>query len=287
VTVDAHHHLWTDPAQLTWLDEPGHEPLRRAFSFSELQELMAPHGVRGSVVVEAGGERPAELGELLHIASNEDGLLGVVGWLDADDASSDGARSVAAAWAHEHAEEWLKGLRIQAQSRPEAYLDHPRIAAAAARLGALERVLEVVVVPRHLPSVGRLAAAHPGTIVVIDHCAKPAIVSSDPADFEHWRDALREVARRPNTVCKVSGLVTQAPWSTWESSDVRPYVDTVVEIFGPQRLMFGSDWPVCQLAATYDEVVETARTCLAALSESEQRWVFEETATRTYTLERP
>ena len=115
---------------------------------------------------------------------------------------------------------------------------------------------------------------------VVDHISKPVIGES----LSPWADQLRELAALPNVTCKLSGMVTEAPWTTWKPSDLQPYADVVLESFGPDRVMFGSDWPVCLLAATYAEVVETAQTLTAALSLAEQEAVFATTATRTYRL---
>lgn len=136
--------------------------------------------------------------------------------------------------------------------------------------------------PHQLPAAVRAAALLPGLTLVLDHAGKPPVAERRTRP---WADGLRALARLPNTVCKLSGLVTEADRGSWSVADLRPYADTVIDSFGPGRLMFGSDWPVCTLAAGYDEVVGAARALTARLSEDEQRSVFAATANRVYGLD--
>jgi L-fuconolactonase len=141
---------------------------------------------------------------------------------------------------------------------------------------------ELLVVPDQLPAAVDTVAALPSAPFVLDHCAKPLITTGS---LEPWASLIRELARFENVTCKLSGLVTEADWAQWTVDDLRPYVDVVLEAFGPARLMFGSDWPVCLLAAPYDRVVATAHELTAELTRGERDRIFGGTATQVYALE--
>jgi L-fuconolactonase len=280
VIIDAHHHLWLAPERLPWLSEDGHEPLRRPFGTDAFRAAVNGLGVSGSVLVEAGSQRAEETTELLAIAADEPSVLGVVGWLDPNEHDANGSVERALAAPNSR---WLKGLRIQVQSQPADYLDAAHVDAVVDSMHGRGLVLELVLRPEHLPSVARLTARHPELTVVIDHCAKPSI--ADGADAEKWHEDIAAVAASASTVCKLSGLVTEAEWSSWSVDDLLPYSDAVIDAFGANRVMFGSDWPVCLLAASYQEVLGAARQMLSWLTPSERTAVLGRTACRVYGLE--
>lgn len=177
---------------------------------------------------------------------------------------------------------YLKGIRHQVQGEPDPeWLLRPDVRRGLAAVAEAGLVYDLIVQPHQLPSAAAAAAALPELTFVLDHLGKPPIVAGD---LEPWASGVRALAALPNTVCKLSGMVTEADLGKWTVDDLRPYADTVLEAFGPSRMMFGSDWPVCTLAATYEEVAESARELTAGLGDDERDQVFEGTATRVYRL---
>jgi len=284
--IDAHHHLWGDPGDLSWLQEPGHGPLRRPFDLPDLRPLLRSTGRLGTVLVESGTQRRDELDILLAAAEEYAEILGVVGWVDTRGPVTDVSDQVGLAFAHPLANRWLKGLRIQAQSESADHLTTPAAQAAAEELAA-RGVLELVLRPEHLPGAADLARRSPSTTLVVDHAAKPTISSGTGPSFDTWRAGMEALADCPSTYVKISGLVTEADWARWTWRDLQPYVATLLELFGPDRLMLGSDWPVCLLAADYAEVFDAAERCLAQLSTAELDQVAGGTAQRVYHLDDP
>ncbi|MFJ1875683.1 amidohydrolase family protein [Streptomyces chartreusis] len=277
--VDAHHHVWDlSVRDQDWITGPELRPLRRNFGVGDLAPEARAAGVGRTVLVQTITVLE-ETPEFLALAAEHELIAGVVGWTDltrpdiADELSRlrelPGGR-------------YLKGIRhqVQGEADPEWLLraDVRRGLAAVAEAGL---VYDLVVLPHQLPACVRAAADLPGLTFVLDHSGKPPIAS---AAREPWTRDVRALAALPNTVCKLSGLVTEADLADWTVTDLRPYADAVLEAFGPGRLMFGSDWPVCTLAATYGEVLAAARELTAALSDAERTQVFEGTAARVYGL---
>ncbi|MDT9684457.1 amidohydrolase family protein [Streptomyces sp. TRM76323] len=280
--VDAHHHVWDLAVRdQPWLDGPGTAPLRRTFTADDLAPAARAAGVRATVVVQTVTV-PGETGELLALADRHPLVGAVVGWIDltAPDVADRLAALRALPGGHR-----LAGIRHQVQDEPDPdWLLRPAVLRGLAALAAAGLVYDLVVRPPHLPAATRAAALLPGLTFVLDHLGKPPVASGA---LEPWAGHVRALAALPNTVCKLSGLVTEADHATWTTADLRPYADTVLDAFGPARLMFGSDWPVCLLAARYDEVVTAARDLTARLSPAERAAVFADTATRVYGLPAP
>jgi len=276
--VDAHHHVWDlTVREQSWMVGPELDPIRRNFSLEDLAPLAVEADVSATVLVQTVG-LVEETVEFLEIASSNDLVAGVVGWVDltADDigdvldgllARPDGS--------------YLKAIRHQVHDEPDVdWLLRPDVQRGLAAVASAGLAYDLLTKTPHLPAAIQTARNLPQLTFVVDHISKPVIGES----LSPWADQLRELAALPNVTCKLSGMVTEAPWTTWKPSDLQPYADVVLESFGPDRVMFGSDWPVCLLAATYAEVVETAQTLTAALSLAEQEAVFATTATRTYRL---
>ncbi|WP_433254753.1 amidohydrolase family protein [Streptosporangium sp. CA-135522] len=273
--IDAHHHVWDlSVRDQDWIAGPALAPLRRNFGVEDLP--AAPAGVTATVLVQTITV-PEETPEFLALAEAHDLIAAVVGWTDlttpsvADDLAA--LRGAPGGW-------YLRGIRHQVQGEADPRWlcrdDVRRGLAAVERAGL---VYELLTLPHQLPAAIETVTALPGLGFVIDHCAKPPVASGE---LEPWATLIRELAARPNVTCKLSGLVTEADWDTWTAEDLRPYADVVLEAFGPRRVMFGSDWPVCLLAAPYGTVLESARTLTAHLSESERDEVFGGVATRVY-----
>jgi L-fuconolactonase len=255
--IDAHQHFW-DPAAADYPWMTGaFEPLRRAFGPSDLAPLLDTAGVTGTIAVQARQE-VAETHDLLEMAAATDWIVGVVGWVDLT--QDDVRETIDEIRDGDHGGR-LVGMRhlVHDEPDPEWLLRHDvmRGLAAVADAGL---VYDLLVRTRELPAATEVARRLPELRLVVDHLAKPPIASQSG---EHWVSAIGEIARLPNVTCKVSGLVTEADWASWAAADVAPYVSTVVKMFGPDRLMWGSDWPVCTLAASYLQVLEVAREVLA------------------------
>ena len=277
--VDAHHHLWDlDVRDQDWITGPALAPLRRNFLLDDFRQLAEAHGIATSVVVQTVTV-PGETPELLALAAGSDLIAGVVGW--ADLTAPDIADRIAAL-AELPGGAKLVGLRHQVQGEPDPdWLTRPDVLrglAVAARAGL---VYDLVITSGQLAASARAAAAVPDLLFVLDHLGKPPIAAGRT---EPWAEDLRGLAALPNTSAKLSGLVTEADWRRWQVADLRPYADAALDAFGPDRLMFGSDWPVCTLAASYPDVLAAARTLTEQLSPAEREAVFSGTATAAYGL---
>jgi len=273
--IDAHQHLWT--ADYAWLADPALARIRRDYTVADLRAALRGTGVERTVLVEAGRGDDAETTEFLALADATPEIAGVVGWASLTDPDLTGtiARHRAGPGGR-----LLVGIRDQVQAEPDAHLDRPDVRAGLAAVAAAGLVNEVVVRAPQLPSVARAAAALPDSTFVLDHLGKPR-VAAGTAGLREWLEWVAPVAARPNVVAKLSGLVAEADWADWTRDDLRPFVRAAVELFGTDRLMFGSDWPVCEVAAGYAEVKDAMTEALGGAPDD----VFAGTATRTYRLE--
>jgi L-fuconolactonase len=277
--VDAHHHFWDlSVRDQDWITGPALAPLRRDFTLADLEPEARAVGVTATVLVQTIGVAE-ETPEFLAVAKGSDLVAGVVGWTDLT--APDVADTLAALRALPGGDR-LVGIRHQVQGEPDPEwllrADVRRGLAAVAEAGL---AYDLVVVASQLPAAAKAAELLPGLTFVLDHLGKPPIASGA---IQPWADHVAALAARPNTVCKLSGMVTEAAWDSWTPNGLRPYADTVLDAFGPARLMFGSDWPVSRLAASYAEVLDAARTVTDGLSESERNQVFATTARRVYGL---
>ncbi|MFF3656504.1 amidohydrolase family protein [Streptomyces olivochromogenes] len=277
--VDAHHHVWDlSVRDQDWINGPELQPLRRDFALADLAPQARAAGVDRTVLVQTITV-PEETPEFLALAAQGELIAGVVGWTDLTrpDVADELARLRELPGGRH-----LKGIRHQVQGEPDpewllrADVRHGLAAVADAGL-----VYDLVVLPHQLPACVRAAAGHPGLTFVLDHLGKPPIATGA---LQPWATAVRALAALPNTVCKLSGMVTEADLAKWTVDGLRPYADTVLDAFGPGRLMFGSDWPVCTLAASYGQVVQVAEELTGGLGAEERAEVFGGTATRVYRL---
>ena len=275
--VDAHHHVW-DPGTRahTWLDSlPG---LRRRFNAADFAQVAADHGVTASVLVQVLASA-AETEEFLALAATPGVIAGVIGWADltapgvADEISR--LRQLPGGGS-------LVGLRHMVQDEPDpGWLDRRDVRRGIRAAGHAGLAYDLLVRPAQLPAALRVASDSADVRFVLDHGAKPDIASGQ---LEPWSSLVADLARRPNVTCKLSGLVTEAG-SGWTVPRIVPYAARLLECFGPGRLMFGSDWPVCTLAASYGEVLALAREALGdQLSPAELDAVFAGNAITTYGL---
>ncbi|MFC0430198.1 amidohydrolase [Kutzneria buriramensis] len=275
--VDAHHHMWDLAVRdQPWTADPDvADTLHRTFLLTDLTPLTSAAGIDASVLVQTITV-PEETPEFLALAEESPLVQAVTGWTDLT--APDVAETLAALRAS-HGGRWLKGIRHQVQGEPDPdWLIRDDVLRGLKAVGEAGLVYELLTYPHQLPAATRAAAELPGTRFVLDHCSKPPITSGD---LEPWATRLRALAALPNVTCKLSGLVTEAS-PDWTVADLRPYVEVVLDAFGPDRVMFGSDWPVCLLAATYAEVVEATAELIGGLSETEQDAVLGGTAARVY-----
>ncbi|OUD03051.1 amidohydrolase family protein [Streptomyces swartbergensis] len=272
--VDAHHHVWDlSVRDQDWIAEGS--PIRRDFTVKDLAAEARAAGVDRTVLVQTVTV-PEETPEFLAVADAHELIAGVVGWTDLTrpDVADELARLRELPGGR-----YLKGIRHQVQGEPDPeWLLRPDVRRGLTAVADAGLVYDLVVLPHQLPACTQAAASLPGLTFVLDHLGKPPIASGA---LEPWASGLRTLAALPNTVCKLSGMVTEADLESWSIDDLRPYADTVLEAFGPDRLMFGSDWPVCTLAATYGDVLDTARRLTGP---SEHARIFGATATRLYDL---
>ena len=272
--VDAHHHFW-DPRRrdYPWMGDEL-SPIRRPFAPDDLRPELVQNNVDRTVLVQTVSSLD-ETREFLETASQTDFVAGVVGWVDLTDPS---VAELIASLRSAKGGDRLVGIRHQVHDEPDAsWLLRHDVQRGIAAVGAVGLVYDVLVRTRELPAALATVRAHPEMRFVIDHAAKPRVAGG--AWDIAWEKALAPLADEPNVSCKLSGLVTEADWKTWTREQLRPYLERVLDWFGPGRCMFGSDWPVCLLAADYAEVVATMREIIG-----DDEDVFGSTAARVYGL---
>jgi L-fuconolactonase len=281
--IDAHHHVW----DLAVRDQPWIEPdwpIRRSYTLADLAGPATAAGVEATVLVQTVLD-PAETPEFLALAAAWSGPLvaGVVGWVDLT--RVDVADALAELTAAEGGER-LVAIRHQVQGEPDPrWLCRPDVRRGLRAVGAAGLAYDLLTRPHQLPAAVETARDLPEVRFVADHLSKPPIAGGQPRP---WADDLRALAACPNVAAKLSGLVTEADWTGWTVEQLRPYAEVAVDAFGPDRLMFGSDWPVCLLATgSYGEVVDVARQLTDGLSATERAEVFAGTARRWYRLVGP
>jgi len=274
MVVDAHHHLW-DPAHrdYPWMgDELA--AIRRRFDAADLKPLIDANGIDHTVLVQTVSSLE-ETREFLQAAADNEFIAGVVGWVDLTDVS---VGKTLAGLKRSQGGTFLVGIRHQVHDEPDPkWLLREEVQRGIAEVGEAGLVYDILVRTRELPAALETVKRHPGMRFVIDHAAKPRIAAG--ARDEAWEKALAPLADHANVTCKLSGLVTEADWKAWTPGQLEPYVRRVLDWFGPERCMFGSDWPVCLLAAPYADVVEATRSIIG-----DDANVFGETATRVYGL---
>jgi len=276
--IDAHQHILDpDRAPYPWMTADV-DVLGRPFPLDELLPELAAAGVDGTVVVQARTELD-ETRDLLALAAATPIVLGVVGWADLTDPALDDVLAELRAGA---GGERLVGIRHPAHDEPDPeWLLRPDVRRGIAIAGRSGLAIDLLVRPREMPAALELARSEPATRFVVDHLGKPPIAAGT---LEPWATLLAGLAGVPNTWCKLSGLVTEAAWDAWTVDDLRPSVAWALERFGATRLLFGSDWPVCLLAASYEAVIASARTLTDGLSGSERAAVFGGNAEEVYRL---
>jgi L-fuconolactonase len=272
--IDAHHHLWHySAAEYEWIDDRM-AALRRDFLLPDFVAELAAAGVDGAVTVQARQTLEETLW-LLELAKSSKEIRGVVGWSPI--AAPDFEASLNALTADPK----LVGLRHIVQAEPKGFLDHADFNRGIRALHGTRLVYDLLIAEHQLEEAIRFVDRHPQQTFVLDHLAKPKIAAGE---IEPWRTRMQELSKRSNVCCKISGMVTEDSWSHWSIESVRPYLDTVAESFGANRLMAGSDWPVCLVATGYAQWWQVLRNYLADFSQDERANIFGTTAKTVYDL---
>jgi L-fuconolactonase len=272
--IDSHQHFWRyDRQNQAWIDE-SMAVLRRDFMPPELLLELTRAGFDGSVAVQAA-QSLAETRFLLALSEAHAFIRGVVGWVDLRAAELAGTLESLAA--HQR----FKGVRHIVQDEPPGFLADTAFRTGVASLARFDLSYDILVYAQQLPEVIDFASALPEVRFVLDHLAKPPVRAGK---LDPWREQIRRLAALPNVSCKLSGLVTEADWHGWQASQLEPFIDVVVESFGPGRVLVGSDWPVCQLAGSYTDVMRVFDDYFAGFSPAERAAIFGENAARIYRI---
>jgi len=273
--IDSHQHFWqVGRFDYPWMSSSV-EVLYQDYLPDQLQPVLAENGVSKTVLVQASNS-VEESRWLLSLADSHPFIAGVVGWVDL--MSADVGRQLDELSAHPK----FKGVRHLVESEPgDDWLVQPEVLRGLHRLADYGLSYDLLVHTRHLKYVPTVTDSCPGLSLVIDHMAKPPIANGE---ITGWFNELKPVAANPNIQCKLSGLITEANWTTWTPNDLRPFVERALELFGPERLMFGSDHPVCLLAGSYKRVLESFQEILAELNEHDRERIFATNAANFYRL---
>ena len=275
MTIDSHQHFWKyDPGRHSWISE-SMQILRRDYLPADLGPLLASNGVDGCVAVQADMSE-GETEFLLQQAAENPFIKGVVGWVDLQDDAVD------ARLAHYAGNPLLKGIRHIVQDEPDDnFMRNPEFQRGIAFLAQHALIYDILVYPRQLPAAIALVRKFPDQPFVLDHLAKPAVSEGvDPL----WKKHIQALAECPNVFCKLSGMVTEAREYRWKKENLFPFLEIVVDAFGTGRLLFGSDWPVCLLAAEYREVKDIVTSFLDPFTTAEKEDIFGNNAINVYNL---
>ena len=273
--LDSHQHFWHySPDTHDWITDDM-AVLKRDFLPPDLQPLLEQNGFDGCVAVQAS-QSEQETDFLLNLADRYNFIRGVVGWVDLQD------KQVEARLAHYAQFDKLVGMRHVVQSEAdEHFLIRPDFLRGVALLQEYDLAYDLLVVERQLLASIQFVSQLPQTRIALDHIAKPKIAERE---LLPWKENIQSLAAYPNVYCKLSGMVTEADWAAWQPADIIPYLDVVVDAFGPNRLMFGSDWPVCLLAAPYRRVYTLIDQYLADFTEVERAKIYGQNAIDFYQL---
>lgn len=273
--IDAHQHFWHyAPRDYSWITGEM-QTLKRNFEPEDLKPLLDRAGMDGTIAVQAR-HAVQETDWLLALADQYPFIKGVVGWVDLESPT-----------VHEQLETYaqrppFRGVRhIVHDEADDRFMLRPQFLHGLSLLASFDLVYDLLLFPKHLPIAADVVQRFPQQRFVLDHVAKPAIKTHS---FAPWDADIRALARFPNVFCKVSGMVTEAAWNTWTPDDFTRYLDTVFDCFGPERLLFGSDWPVCTLSGTYADVVLLVQQYMRGLSVEQQDHIFGGTAAEVYAL---
>jgi len=273
--IDSHQHFWKfDPVRDSWIDEKM-ATIQRDFLPADLKPLLIANSFEASVVVQSD-QSEAENDFQLNNASANEFVKGVVGWVDLQ------ADNVHDRLAYYSQFKKMKGFRHVLQGEKQRdFMLRPAFKKGIGELHAFGFTYDILIFPDQLSYTEQFVKSFPYQPFVIDHIAKPYIKDKK---IDQWKKEMRALGKYENLFCKISGMVTEAEWKTWKKEDFRPYLDVVLETFGTHRIMFGSDWPVCLVAASYNQVVDLVKDYFFKLSANEQEAFFQKNAERFYKL---
>jgi L-fuconolactonase len=272
--IDSHQHFWKyDPVRDAWIT-PDREAIRRDFLPDDLRPLLRDSNIDGSVNVQVDQSAKETL-MMLRLADQNPFIKGVVGWVDL---RSPGVNDQLA-YLSQYKK--LKGFRHIVQAEPDGFLLQKDFLRGIKSLADFGYTYDLLVYPTQLQEAVGFVRQFPAQKFVLDHMAKPLIREGS---FEPWKKYIANLASAGNVYCKLSGMVTEADWKKWEPADFRPYLDVVFSCFGPQRLLYGSDWPVCLLASTYQQQLAIVEDYINPLSFSEKQHIMGENAVQFYNL---
>ena len=280
--IDSHHHIWDLAIQpQPWIDGDTMKSINKDFSMEDLKNEISGSKIEKTILCQTA-RNTAETKYFLHTAASDPTIVGVIGWLDLN---SDSAKLQIEDYKNVAGNEFLVGFREMAQDISDSgFLARPTVIQNVQMLGSLGFTYDLLIKEPQMDAAIQLVESAPETQFVIDHLGKPQIADKK---LDAWKQNIESLANFPNTVCKVSGMVTESRWNSWEIQDFEPYFDVVLEAFGPSRLMFGSDWPVALLSATYSEVVTLAEKLTSSFSRSEEDSFWRNTAVQTYKINLP
>lgn len=273
--IDAHQHFWEfDPVRDGWITEEM-TVIRKDFLPKDIKPVLKKNGIEGCVAVQAD-QSEKETNFLLDLAKENDFIKGVVGWIDLLKENINERLDYYSQF------KALKGFRhILQGEKDRQFMLRPDFIRGIRALKKFNFTYDILIFPDQLQHTKNFVAAFPDQKFVIDHIAKPYIIDKE---IDEWKKDITDVAKQENVYCKISGLVTEADWKKWKEKDFVPYLDVIVESFGMDRVMFGSDWPVCLLAASYKKVKEIVENYLSSFAQQEQEKVFGQNAIEFYNL---
>ena len=274
MVLDSHQHFWKyDPHRDSWIDE-NMKTLRRDFLPKDLDPILEKNGINGCIAVQADqSEHETEF--LLSLTKNNSFIKGVVGWVDLR------ADNIEERLAHYSSNNLLKGVRHIVQAEPDDFMLGEKFKYGISLLTQFGLTYDILVLPPQLPATIQFVNKFPSQKFVIDHMAKPNIKKGE---MVAWKNNMEELAKSPNIYCKISGLVTEADWKNCKKEDFSPYLDLIFKAFGVDRIMFGSDWPVCKLAAEYRQQLEIIESYISSFSSEDKKKIMGENTIRFYNI---
>jgi L-fuconolactonase len=272
--VDAHQHFWNyDAPRDAWITDEM-SVLKKDYLPDQLSEEFKRHNIHGCVAVQAS-QSENETFFLRELAASHDWIFGVVGWIDLQNKNIEERLEYFSSFKK------IKGWRHIIQSEPPGFMTRQSFQNGMKMLSHYHFTYDILVYPNQIAEATELVKQFPNQQFVVDHLAKPVIKERE---FEKWAKEMKLLSQHPNVYCKLSGMVTEAKWNAWRKEEFVPYIDSVVNNFGTERLMYGSDWPVCLLSATYGSQLKLVEEYFSAFSKNEQSKIFGDNAVKFYSL---
>lgn len=274
--IDSHQHFWIyDKQRDAWINEDMQPVIGKDFLPNDISSLLKQSKIDGTVAVQAS-ESEEETKFLVELSRVYALIKGVVGWIDLHDENLDSRLDY---WSKEPV---VKGFRHVIEGEPAGdYLMQETFQRGLTKLSEKGYTYDLLIRPRHFQSTLECVVNQPNLTFILDHMAKPNIAENQ---YDSWASFIKELAKFPNVHCKLSGIVTEAKWNNWQVEDLKPYVDFTLESFGAERVLYGSDWPVCTLSSSYEQWVNAVESLIGELSESEQKMIWGGNAIRVYNL---